>query len=72
MLVCHCNSVSERAIRRAVRDGAATLSDVGHACGAGACCGGCHDTIHGIIHAESQHGEMAPAAPLSLPSVTPS
>jgi len=72
MLVCHCNGVSERAIRRVVRDGAATLTDVGHACGAGACCGGCHDTIHQILHAERQHGEVASAAPPAGQSLSPS
>ena len=35
MLVCHCNGVSDRTIRRTVRNGARTLSQVGQACGAG-------------------------------------
>ncbi len=53
MLVCHCNGVSDRRVRRAVREGALTVSDVGRACGAGTCCQGCSSTINRIIRVES-------------------
>ena len=69
MLVCHCNGISDRAVRRAVRDGAVSTADVGHACGAGTCCGGCKDAIQKIIHAEASQLEVAssPApSPLAL------
>ena len=66
MLVCHCNGVSDRTIRKAVRNGATTARDVAHRCGAGACCGGCTDVIREIIHAESaaEH-DSAAAVPMS-------
>ena len=52
MLVCHCNGVSDRAIRKAVRRGAVTPREVASACGAGSCCGGCGATVRQIIHKE--------------------
>ena len=54
MLICHCNGVSDRTIRRLVREGASTVVEVGHACGAGACCGGCTSSIQRIIRSESR------------------
>ena len=53
MLVCHCNGVSDRSVRRAVREGALSVSEVGRACGAGTCCRGCNSTIDRIIQIES-------------------
>jgi bacterioferritin-associated ferredoxin len=66
MLVCHCNGVSDRTIRRAVRDGALTPLEVAHACGAGACCGGCVESVAEIIHAESTRRETAPPLAVAL------
>ena len=65
MLVCQCNGVSDRAIRRAVRKGAATTEDIGFACGAGACCGGCVPLIEKLIAYESARSEKqtAPSTP---------
>ena len=68
MLVCHCNGVSERQIRKAVRNGADSLHSVGRACGAGTCCGGCSSEILEIIERESPARE-----PLTLhePAASP-
>jgi bacterioferritin-associated ferredoxin len=44
-MVCLCNGVSERTVRRAVERGAASVDEVADACGAGARCGGCRPTI---------------------------
>ncbi len=61
MLICHCNGVSERTVRRVVREGARSVSDVGHACGAGTCCQGCSHRIAKIIHSERHtHSKAAP------------
>jgi len=65
MIVCHCNGVSDRAIRRSVRAGAVTTELVARACGAGACCGGCRGAVQEILH-----GEMH-AATASVASATP-
>ena len=48
-IVCLCNRVSDRRVRRCVDGGAETVDEVGAACGAGTTCGGCHDTIDDII-----------------------
>lgn len=53
MLVCHCNGVSDKTVRRAVRQGAQSVAEVGRACGAGTCCQGCSPMIHRIIQHES-------------------
>jgi bacterioferritin-associated ferredoxin len=61
MLICQCNGVSDRTVRRVIREGARSLSDVGHACGAGTCCQGCSQRIAKIIHAERRtHCKAAP------------
>lgn len=49
MVVCLCQGVSEKHVRRAIADGAATRRDVTRACGAGGACGGCHLTIAEMI-----------------------
>ncbi len=66
MLVCHCNGVSDRTVRRVVREGALTVAEVGRTCGAGTCCQGCSSTIGRIIRAES-HRQANTAAPLVAP-----
>jgi bacterioferritin-associated ferredoxin len=70
MLVCHCNGVSDRTVRRVVREGARTLNQVGAACGAGTCCRGCSHTIGEIIHAEARQHESdpTPAEPTAAPA----
>jgi bacterioferritin-associated ferredoxin len=52
MIVCQCKGITEAAVRRAVREGATSVEEVGWACKAGTDCGGCHPTIVQIICAE--------------------
>jgi bacterioferritin-associated ferredoxin len=49
MVVCLCNGVPARRIRRAIDAGATTVDEVTAACGAGSCCHGCHPTIEDLI-----------------------
>lgn len=65
MLVCHCNGASDRKIRRAIRAGAATASQVGQACGAGTCCGGCVELIDELISSEraAREANTTPSSP---------
>jgi len=49
MLVCLCQGVSDKHVRRAIADGATTRREVTRACGAGGACGGCHLTIAEMI-----------------------
>lgn len=61
MLICHCNGVSDRAIRNAVRGGAQTPADVARSCGAGTGCGGCLSAVRDLIHTEAAHRAEASA-----------
>ena len=54
MIICQCNGVSDRAIRKAVRDGASNRNDVVRACMAGTACGGCMPAIDEIIETEQE------------------
>lgn len=49
MIVCHCEAVNDRTIRRALKKGSVSVEDVMHACGAGTQCGGCLDTLRALI-----------------------
>ena len=54
MIICQCNGVSDRTIRKLVRDGASNRNDVVRACMAGRACGGCVPAIDQIIEAEQK------------------
>ena len=49
MLVCHCRGVTDRQIRRLVKDGAASTREVARATGAGLRCGGCRSNVKQIV-----------------------
>lgn len=61
MIVCHCQGVTDRAIRRAVREGASTRRQVARACRAGTGCGGCRLAIHAILESEARASERSVA-----------
>jgi bacterioferritin-associated ferredoxin len=52
LIVCHCRLATDREIRRAVREGATSLHEVGASCGAASGCGGCAEAVLDIIAAE--------------------
>jgi bacterioferritin-associated ferredoxin len=54
MIVCQCKGVTDRTIRKAVRDGASSRNDVFRACTAGEICGGCEPAIKKIIESERE------------------
>ena len=54
MIICQCNGVSDRTIRKAIRDGASNRNEVVRACMAGRACGGCVPAIDQIIEAEQE------------------
>ena len=54
MVVCHCHGISDRTIRRAVREGAVSSEEVTRSCSAGGTCGGCRPRIDAIVEHE-QH-----------------
>lgn len=49
MLVCHCRGVSDRQIRRAVKDGCSSAREVARATGAGMRCGGCRSNVKAVV-----------------------
>jgi nitrite reductase (NADH) large subunit len=66
MIICQCNGVSDRAIRKAVRDGASDRNDVVRACMAGTVCGGCVPAIDEIIEVERERTVCSGLAALEL------
>jgi bacterioferritin-associated ferredoxin len=52
LIVCHCHRATDREIRRAVREGASSLREVGAHCGAASACGGCAEAVLDIIATE--------------------
>ncbi|HWL42735.1 MAG TPA: (2Fe-2S)-binding protein [Ilumatobacter sp.] len=49
-LVCLCEGVSERKVRRAIEQGAASVDEIGERCGAGTNCFSCHPTLEDALH----------------------
>lgn len=49
MLVCHCRGVSDRQIKRAVKNGACSLREVARETGAGMRCGGCRSNVAQVV-----------------------
>jgi bacterioferritin-associated ferredoxin len=49
MMVCQCQGVSDRRVRREIEHGAATIDEIAASCGAGAHCLGCHSTLDDLL-----------------------
>jgi bacterioferritin-associated ferredoxin len=60
MIVCHCQAVTDRAIRNAVREGARCRRSVARACSAGRSCGGCTLAIDEIVRSELERLDTQP------------
>jgi bacterioferritin-associated ferredoxin len=54
VIVCHCKAVTDRVIRKAVRNGARTRNEVVSICAVNMDCGGCTPAIDEIIETESE------------------
>jgi bacterioferritin-associated ferredoxin len=50
MLVCQCRGVTDRQIRRLVKDGACSTREVARATGAGMRCGGCRSNVARVVN----------------------
>lgn len=70
MIVCHCNAISDREVRRACRHGASTVEQVARACDAGDCCGGCHPRIEQLID-EASAEQRTESSRITLPNLVP-
>jgi bacterioferritin-associated ferredoxin len=49
MLVCHCRGITDRQIRRLVKDGACSTRDIARATGAGLRCGDCRSNVKQVV-----------------------
>jgi bacterioferritin-associated ferredoxin len=65
VIVCQCNGVSDRSIRRAVRGGASSCREIARICNAGTFCGGCRPAIAELIR-EEQSDAVAEAGAAGL------
>jgi len=50
MIVCHCRGVTDRQIKRLVREGAGSAREVAQATGAGMRCGGCRSSVKRVVN----------------------
>ena len=73
MLVCHCRGISDRQIRRAIKDGATSVREVARETGAGMRCGGCRSNVKRVVSeslaAEFENNAAAAGAEIVLPTV---
>ena len=60
MIVCHCRGVTDRQIRRLVREGACSAREVARSTGAGMRCGGCRSTVNEVVNQTVKH-EIEPS-----------
>lgn len=49
VIVCHCNGVSDRHLRRELRQGVSCPDELARRCGAGTDCGGCMQFIEDLL-----------------------
>jgi bacterioferritin-associated ferredoxin len=72
VILCICQSVTDREVDAAIEDGARSLADVSRACGAGTDCGCCRGAIEQRVQracsgscsdCPRRSGELASAAP---------
>lgn len=54
MIVCHCQGITDREIREAVRKGARSCHQVVRECRAGGACGGCTPLIRELIECQTK------------------
>jgi bacterioferritin-associated ferredoxin len=62
VIVCHCEVVSDRHIRREIQCGAVDVEQVGDRCGAGTQCGSCRPTIGALLATLLAPESVEPAA----------
>ena len=54
MYICICRAVSSTTVREVIAEGARTVRQVAHACGAGTDCGRCAAHVRALL--EERHG----------------
>ena len=69
MLVCHCRGISDRQIKRAVKNGCTSAREVARETGAGMRCGGCRSNVKAVVNEALAH-EFANTAARTAPGET--
>ncbi|MEZ4473774.1 MAG: (2Fe-2S)-binding protein [bacterium] len=60
MIVCLCEGVNDREVKRALRQGAADLSTLRRECGAGGDCGSCRPQLRRMLRELKSAGRHPP------------
>lgn len=66
MYICICNGITERQVRRAIRDGATTMRELRDTLPIANCCGCCAPAARELLDAAG--GETAAVGPVVLPT----
>ena len=61
MYICVCHAVTERTLRKAVRDGASSINDLSYLTGCGTQCGSCVQSTREILDSELNVMGQAPS-----------
>ena len=48
-IVCHCELVSDRAVKSAIANGATSIPEITAACSAGGSCAGCSEALDALL-----------------------
>ncbi len=59
MIVCQCHAVTDREVAAAIAGGAEGLDELACRSGAGARCGGCHETLQALLEAHDSECRAA-------------
>lgn len=59
MIVCVCHNVSDKAIRRALDDGAKSMEDIRQQLNVGSCCGKCTEFAKTLVRAHVEDRQFA-------------
>lgn len=59
MIVCLCEGISCRVIRREIQEGSRSVSDLARRTGAGSQCGSCRVTLRALLDASEPAGTVA-------------
>ena len=65
-IICHCEAVRERTIVDAIRRGAGSVCEVADRCGAASRCGGCWESVEGLIERHARQSAPATGAMVAV------
>jgi bacterioferritin-associated ferredoxin len=58
MIVCVCHNVSDKAIRRALDEGAKSMEDIRQQLNVGSCCGKCNEFATTLVRAHAEDSKF--------------